>query len=116
MATPEVKVDFTQRLKDLTLPQLQALTEEDLTRYAMAIPHLTLLCTSRDMLIRECVDIASDNYAGANMGMRDRIMEDRQNLLQTADWFYRKSHEFQANLAALRPLTRVHSTLDNRLL
>lgn len=116
ISTPAVTVNFTQSLKELTLPQLQALTEEDLTRYAMTIPSLTLLCTNRDFLIRECVDMASDNYTEANMGLRNRIMEDRQNLLQTADSFSRKSQEFEANLIALRPLSRVYSTLDSRLL
>lgn len=107
MSAPTVRVDFTSKLKELPIAQLQALTEDDLNRYALAIPGLILLCTNRDLLVKECVGLASESYLGANMGLRDRIMEDRQSLLQAAESFNRKSQEFKSNLAALRPLSRV---------
>ena len=104
------RVDFTHILKAMTVTQLQALTEEDLNRYVLAIPDLILLCTSRDLMVKECVGLASERYSGANMGLSDRIMEDRQSLLQAAESFNRQSQEFKSNLVALRPLSRVLPT------
>jgi hypothetical protein len=105
---PQIHIDFKQKLSELSTAQLQSLTEEDIKAYALTIPQLTLLNTNRDMLLKECADLASTNNTDANLNIRDRILEERTTALAETEQWSKLAKEFTDNLTVLKPLTRVN--------
>ena len=107
LSRPGVHIDFKPRLKELGLERVQALTEEDVTTYALTVPQVTLLYANRNMLLKECAQLASKVHVDTNVLIRDRIVEERKATLAEAEAIDKKTQEFNENLLTLRSLTRV---------
>ena len=80
-----LNVDFSDRLRELSSAQLQAMSEDDITAYALTVPQLTAMYITRDKLLKDCADMASTNHAEENIAVRDDIIRDREESVRLAE-------------------------------